>query len=51
MCKIIKDHPGTVFTRIAGPTTARISDLEALTNLQHEDLVRFQNRINTKTDL
>ena len=51
ICSIIKDYPGTVFTRIAGPTTARIPDLEALTNLHHEDLLRFQNRINTKTDL
>jgi hypothetical protein len=51
ICKIVKDHPGTVFTRIVGPTTARIADLEALTNLHHEDLARFQDRINTKTDL
>ena len=51
ICNIIKDHPGTVFTRIAGPTTARIPNLEALTNLHHEDLLRFQNRINTKTGL
>ena len=51
ICKIIKENPTTAFTRLTGPTTARISDLEALPNLQHEDLVRFQNRINTKTDL
>jgi len=50
MCKIIKDHPATVFVRIVGATTARIPDLEGLINLQHEDLTRFQDRINTKTD-
>jgi hypothetical protein len=51
ICKIINDHPNTVFTRIAGLTTARIPTLEGLVNLHHEDLVRFQDRINTKTDL
>lgn len=50
MCQIIKHNANTKFVRITGPTTARIPELEGLENLQHEDLIRFQDRINTKTD-
>lgn len=50
MCQIIRNCADTQFIRITGSTTARIPELEGLANLQHEDLICFQDRINTKTD-
>jgi hypothetical protein len=49
--RIIKDNPSVQFFRICGPTTAKISELEALMNMEHLDLNRFQDRINTPEHL
>jgi len=47
---IINDHKLIQFVRVAGPTTARVAELEALSNLQHLDLHMFLDRINNKKD-
>lgn len=49
--KIAQDFPYTNFIRLTGPTTARIPELEAVKNLQHQDLSLFADRINNKKDL
>jgi hypothetical protein len=49
--KITKDHPNTNFIRVTGPTTARIAELEAVENIEHQDLALFTDRINNKKDL
>jgi hypothetical protein len=51
ICHVITDYPRTRFFRICGPTTARISELDALKNLDHWDLTAFAERINNKKDL
>ena len=51
LIKITQDYPNTNFIRIAGPTTARIADLETVKNLEHQDLATFLDRINNKKDL
>jgi hypothetical protein len=51
ICKVITDHPRTKFFRLCGPTTARISELESLKNLDHWELSAFLERINTQKDL
>lgn len=51
LSRIITDYKRTRFFRICGPTTARISELEALNNLEHQDLAQFLDRINNKKDL
>lgn len=49
--RVIGDHPKTRFFRVCGATTARISDLESLKNLDHWELSAFLERINTQKDL
>jgi hypothetical protein len=44
--KIITDHSKTRFFRVCGPTTAAISELINLPNLQHMDQQVFLNRLN-----
>jgi hypothetical protein len=51
MCQIAQDKKNTKFIRIMGPTTARISELDALPNFSHLDLDTFVDRINNKKDL
>lgn len=51
LTQVIKDHPHTKFIRICGDTTARISELEVLRNLEHQSMSSFQDRINTKKEL
>ena len=51
ICRIVTDYPLTEFYRITGPTTARITELEALKNLQHYALDTFVDRINNQKDL
>ena len=51
VCRIVTDYPLTEFYRITGPTTARITELEALRNLQHYALDTFVDRINNQKDL
>ena len=51
LVRIMTDHKTVEFVRVAGPTTARIAELEAVQNLTHLDLDTFVNRINNKKDL
>ena len=51
VCRIVSDYPLTEFYRITGPTTARVTELEALRNLQHYALDTFVDRINNQQDL
>ena len=49
--KIALDFPQTNFIRLTGATTARIAELEAVKNLEHQELTLFTDRINNKKDL
>jgi hypothetical protein len=51
LVRIMTDYPQTSFIRICGTTTTRIPELEAVTNLIHQDLGTFSDRINNKKDL
>jgi len=51
LAKIVTDYPLNKFYRITGPTTAKISELEVLQNLQHYPLDTFVDRINNQKDL
>lgn len=51
LVKITADYPTTQFIRICGETTARIPELDAIKNMQHQDITRFLDRINNKKDL
>ena len=50
VCKITQDFSNNVYTRVCGITTKRIQELDALSNLRHEDLDVFLNRINNTKD-
>jgi hypothetical protein len=49
--KITQDFPLINFIRLVGPTTTRITELESIKNLEHQDLTTFTDRINNKKDL
>ena len=49
--QIAKDYPLLRFFRVCGATTAKISDLENIDNLEHLDLAIFLDRINNQKDL
>ena len=49
--KICEDSQQTHFFRVCGPTTARITELENIKNLEHLDLAIFLDRINNPKDL
>jgi hypothetical protein len=51
LTKIMRDYPHTHFVRICGATTARIPELDAISNLVHQPLDTFLDRINNKKDL
>jgi hypothetical protein len=51
LAKIMGNYATTHFVRLYGPTTAKIPELEAIPNLQHQDLGTFLDRINNKKDL
>jgi hypothetical protein len=51
LVRIMSDHPLTQFVRICGTTTARITELDAVSNLVHQPLDTFLDRINNKKDL
>lgn len=51
LVQISKDYPNTAFYRICGKTTARLSDLDSLSNFYHIDLTSFLDRINNQKDL
>ena len=48
--QICKDFPETKFTRVCGPTTAQIQDLQAISNLEHLPMDLFQTHINNLGD-
>jgi hypothetical protein len=41
IAQICRDHPHTQFVRVCGETTARIAELDKISNLQHENLEDF----------
>jgi hypothetical protein len=49
--KICEDSQQTHFFRVCGATTARITELENIKNLEHLDLAIFLDRINNRKDL
>jgi hypothetical protein len=49
--EICQDYPLTRFFRVCGPTTAKITEIDAITNLEHLDLATFVDRINNQKDL
>jgi hypothetical protein len=50
LIRIMNDHPQIQFVRVCGSTTARIAELEAIKNLEHQELTLFTDRINNKKD-
>ena len=48
---IIRDHPGTLFVRVMGHTTAVVGDLSKVPNLQTMTMSEFLNRINNTKEL
>jgi hypothetical protein len=51
LTRVVRDHEQTVFFRVQGPTTAHIADFDQLSNLKHQPLDTFLDRINNKKDL
>jgi hypothetical protein len=51
LSQIIRDYPQIRFFRICGPSTARISELDALLNLEHMDLEVFRDRMYNQQNL
>lgn len=49
--QICKDFPTVEFIRICGPTTAKIIDLDNISNLTHCTLEHFSTQINNPGDL
>ena len=49
--KISQQFPATRFLRVCGTTTARLSDLDALSNMTHLQMSEFLDRINNAKDL
>ena len=47
---VFRDHPQVQFTRVYGPTTARIAELDLVPNLEHIDLAIFMDRMINKKD-
>ena len=51
LTQIAKDYTNTQFFRVCGATTAKITELENIKNLEHLDLPSFLDRINNPKDL
>jgi hypothetical protein len=51
MCHIMSDFPTVQFYRVAGATTAKISEFNRVNNMVHVDMNTFLTRINTTKDL
>ena len=51
LIKIMEDHKHCRFVRVVGPTTAPITQFDAVKNLEHVDLMTFVDRINNQKDL
>ena len=49
--RLIQNNPQVQFVRVYGTTTARLRDLDALSNLQHLQMPEFLDRINNQKDL
>ena len=45
--EICKDYPHTQFVRIYGATTARIADLDKITNLAHQSITEFAHSLSS----
>lgn len=48
--QICKDFPLTRFIRVCGATTARLTDLDGIKNMEHLPLNRFIERLNKQKD-
>lgn len=51
LVKVMTDNPQTQFVRVHGPTTATISEFEAVQNHQRLEISEFLQRINNPKDL
>ena len=51
LATVMRDHPGQMFIRVYGETTAEITEFDALENYQKMDLGDFAARINKPKDL
>lgn len=49
--QICRDFPNTKFVRVCGSTTARITELDGIKNMEHLPLQAFVERINNVEDL
>lgn len=49
--KICKDFPDKKFVRVCGPTTARLSELDGIRNMEHRPLQRFIEQLNKQEDI
>ena len=45
--RVLEDYPRVQFVRLCGTTTARIAELDKISNLKHQDIAKFLHRINT----
>jgi len=45
--EICKDYPHTQFVRVYGATTARIADLDKITNLAHQSITEFAHSLSS----
>jgi hypothetical protein len=48
--QICQDFPNTKFIRVCGPTTARLTELDAIKNMTHLPLTEFIDRLNKLKD-
>lgn len=51
LVRIMTDYPLVQFTRVCGATTARMTELDSVKNLEHIDTDTLLNRINKLKDL
>lgn len=51
LVQIVRDHPRARFFRVCGDTTARVTELENLRNLQHLAWSEFLQRLNNPEEL
>ena len=49
--QICREFPTTKFIRICGPTTARLSELDGIKNMEHRPLQRFIEQLNKQEDI
>lgn len=48
--QICRDFPGTKFIRVCGNTTARLTELDSIKNMQHMPLIQFIDQLNKQKD-